>query len=141
MSARYFNSPALHLKIGKSRLRAALYFALCLVCTYALCLLFSRGYVVIIPFLAVAASFLLWRLRNDPLVGAELRWRQGVWTLECEGIERVILPTSRSTVTSWVIYLAFRELPAGSGDQLWLYADATCSQQLRQLRVRLTLDR
>ncbi len=141
MSARYVNSPSLHLKIGKSRLRAALYCALCLVCSCALWLLFARGYVVIVLLLAVLASFLLWRLRNDPLVGAELRWCQGVWTLEHEGIQRVILPTSRSTMTPWVIYLAFRELPASGADQLWLYADGACSQQLRRLRVRLTVDR
>ena len=86
-------------------------------------------------------SFLLWRLRNDPLVGAELRWCQGVWTLEHEGIQRVILPTSRSTMTPWVIYLAFTEQPAGPGGHLWLYVDCACSQQLRRLRVRLILVR
>ena len=141
MSARYFNSPALHLRIGESRLRTALYYTLCLVCTYALFLLYARGYVVIVLLFALSTSFLLWRLRSDSLVGAELCWCQGVWTLEQAGVRRVIIPTSRSTITPWVIYLAFRELPTGPTDQLWLYADSACSQQLRRLRVRLTVDR
>ncbi len=141
MSARYSSSPALHLRIGESRLRAVLHGALCLVCVYALWLLYARGYVVVVVLLALLVTYLLWRLRRDPLVGVELRWRQGLWTLEHAGVQRVILPTRRSTATPWVIYLAFSDLPAGPGGHLWLYVDCACSQQLRRLRVRLTLVR
>jgi len=139
LSARYSNSPALHLRIGESRLRAALHGLLCLVCVYALCLIYARGYVVIVVLLAVVVTGLLGRLRCDPLVGVELRWRRGLWTLERAGVQRVILPTRRSTITPWVIYLAFSDLPAGPGGHMWLYVDCACSQQLRRLRVRLTL--
>jgi len=139
LSTRYSSSPALHLRIGESRLRALLHGALCLVCTYALWLLCARGYVFIVVLLGLLVTYLLWRLRCDPLVGAELRWRQGLWTLEHAGVQRVILPTRRSTITPWVIYLAFCDLQAGPGGHLWLYVDCACSQQLRRLRVRLTL--
>jgi len=141
LSARYSSSPALHLKIGESRLRAVLHGTLCLVCIYALWLLYARGYLFIVVLLALLVTYLLARLRCDPLVGVELRWRQGLWTLEHAGVQRVILPTKRSTTTPWVIYLAFSDLQAGSGGHLWLYVDSACSQELRRLRVRLTLHR
>lgn len=140
MSARYSTSPALHLRIGESRLRVALYSALCLVCVYALWLLYARGYVVVVATLALYVAYLLWSLRRDPAVGVELRWNQGRWTLENAGVQRVIAPGRRSTATPWAIYLAFTDQPAGPGGHLWIYADCASRAQLRRLRVRLTLD-
>jgi hypothetical protein len=140
LSARYSSSPALHLRIGESRLRSTLYYALCLVCVYALWLIFTRGYVVLVVLLILLVMRLLWHLRRDPLVAVELCWRQGRWTLERAGVHRVIVPTRRSTATPWVIYLAFSDLSAGRGGHLWLYADSASRDQLRRLRVRLTLD-
>ena len=141
MSARYSSSPALHLKIGESRLRAVLHGALCLVCIHALSLLYVRGYVFIVVLLTILVTHVLSRLRCDPGVGVDLRWQQGLWTLEHAGIRRVILPSSRCTITPWVIYLVFSDLQAGPGGHLWLYVDSTCSQELRRLRVRLALVR
>jgi hypothetical protein len=141
LSVRYSASPALHLRIGKSRLRAALYSALCPVCIFALGLMYARGYVVLVALLTLLVTNLLWRLRRDPMVGVELRWREGLWTLERAGVRRVIFPTRRSTATPWVIYLAFSDLPAGPGGHLWLYVDCASRAQLRRLRVRLTLER
>jgi hypothetical protein len=141
LSARYSNSPALHLRIGESRLRTTLYYALCLICVYAVWLLYTRGYAVLVVLLILLLTGLLWLLRRDPVVAVELRWRQGIWTLEHAGVRRVIVPTRRSTATPWVIYLAFSDLSAGRGGHLWLYADCASSDQLRRLRVRLTLDR
>lgn len=140
MSTRYSTSPALHLRIGKSRLRATLYSALCLACIYAFWLLYERGYVGFVVLLALLVTGLLWRLRRDPMVGVELRWHQGLWTLEQNGVHRTICPTRRSTAMPWVIYLAFSDLPAGPGGYMWLYADCSTRQQLRRLRVRLTLE-
>jgi hypothetical protein len=141
LSARYSSSPAIHLRVGDSRLRAVLHGALCLVCVYALWLLCARGNVVIVVLLALYVTYLLSHLRCDPALGVELRWRQGLWTLEHAGVQRMILPTRRSTITPWVIYLAFSDLQAGPGGHLWLYVDSACSEQLRRLRVRLTLVR
>ena len=139
MSARYSTSPALILRIGRSRLRAALYGAFCLVTVYALWLLCDRGYVALAALLALPVAGLLWHLRRDPMEGAELRWRRGLWTLETAGTPRVLSPTGRCAVTPWVIYLSFTDLPAGAGGRMWLFPDSAPHQQLRQLRVRLTL--
>ena len=141
MSARYSSSPALHLRIGESWLRTALYYTFCLICVYALWLIFTRGYVVLVVLLILLVTGLLWHLRCDPLVGVELRWCRDRWTLERAGVQRVIVPTRRCTATPWVIYLAFSDQSAGHGGHLWLYADSASRDQLRRLRVRLTLDR
>ena len=60
MSARYSSSPALHLRIGNSRLRAILYGALCLFTAYALWSTHARGHE------ALAAEH-----RVDPVGGEE----------------------------------------------------------------------
>ncbi len=140
MSARYSTSPTLHLRIGESRLRAALYGGLCGVCVSALWLLYVRGYALLVVLCALWVTYLLWHLRRDPLVDAQLRWRQGIWTLEYAGVQRIIVPGRRSTATPWVIYLAYTEQPAGCCGHLWLYIDSASAAQLRRLRVRLTLD-
>jgi hypothetical protein len=140
LSNRYSTSPALHLKLGESRLRATLYRALCGICTYALWLIYARGYGVLTAVLAMIVVYLLLRLRRDRLAGAELCWRQGRWTLEQAGAQRVIVPGKRSTAMPWAIYLAFTDQTAGRGGHMWLYADCASSTQLRRLRVRLTLE-
>lgn len=139
MSARYSSSPTLHLRIGSSRLRTALYAALCLVVTVALWLLYAQGYGVFVLVLSPPATTLLWRLRKDPTEDLELRWRQGTWTLERNGVQRAIALGKRSISTPWVIYLATTDLSVGRRGHLWLYADSVPSQQIRGLRVRLTL--
>ncbi len=140
MSARYCTSPTLHLRLGESRLRSALYCALCLVCAYALWLIHARGYEAVVVCLSLLVTHLLWGLRRNPLVGAQLRWGQGRWTLEHAGELRLIAPERRSTTTPWVICLVFTDQPAGPGGHLWLYADCVCAAQWRRLRVRLTLE-
>jgi hypothetical protein len=73
------------------------------------------------------------------MVGAKLCWRRGIWTIEQGNVAKEILPTGRSAVTPWLIYLAFTYLPHGADGHIWLYADSACANQLRRLRVRLTL--
>ena len=139
MSARYSTSPSLSLKIGKSRVRAALCAAFCLVTVCALWLLCARGHAPLVALLTLPVARLLWCLRQDPMEGAELRWHGGLWTLETAATQRVISPTGRCAITPWVIYLSFTDLPAGGGGRIWLFHDSAPSQQLRRLRVRLTL--
>jgi hypothetical protein len=104
-------------------------------------LIFARGYTVLVVLLTPLLTSLLWRLRRDPLVAVELRWQQGLWTLERVGEQRRhIVLTKRSTATPWVIYLGFSDVSAGYCGHLWLFADCSSSEQLRRLRVRLTLD-
>lgn len=117
-----------------------LYSAFCLVCVYALSLLYIRGYTIVVVLLGLLVAYLLWGLRRDSFVTAQLHWNQGRWTLEHGGVRTEIFPTRRSTVTPWVIYLAFTQEPQGPGGHLWLYMDSAPRAQLRRLRVRLNLE-
>ena len=139
MSARYSSSPALRLTIGRSRLRSALYGGLCLAVLAAVTEIYGRGYPALCLPVLLLVTPLLWRLRRDSLVGTELCWQQGLWTLERGQQRRSIALSRRCTATPWVIYLAFNEVPAGPGGHCWLYADCASRQQLRRLRVRLSL--
>jgi hypothetical protein len=140
LSSRFATSPAIDLTLGESRLRVVLHRALCVVCAYALWLIYARGYGAVSAFLGLIVVYLLSRLRRDPMVGARLHWRQGCWSLERAGVRRAIVPSNRSTLTPWVIYLVFCDQPAGPGGHLWLYADCAPGPQLRRLRVRLVLE-
>jgi hypothetical protein len=73
------------------------------------------------------------------MVGAQLCWRQGQWTLRQGTQQRVIVLTRRSTALPWVVYLAFSEPATAGGGEFWLYADCASAEQLRRLRVRLAL--
>lgn len=139
MSARYSSSPVLQLLIGKSRLRALLYGALCLVTVYALWSICARGHPIPAFLFAALAVGLLWQLRHNANEGAKLCWREGCWTLERGTEQRSISLSQRSTATRWVIYLAFSELPTGRGGQIWLYADGSTEEQMRRLRARVAL--
>jgi hypothetical protein len=139
LSARYVTSPALHLKIGESGSRGALYGALCLVIVYALCSVYARGYAFLAISLSIIAFGLLGLLRRNPMHGAELCWREGRWTLERDGVIREISPSRSSTALPWFVYIAFTDIAAGSAGHIWLYADSVPKRQLRRLRVRLTL--
>lgn len=141
LSVKYFGSPTLHLRIGKSRIRSALHKTFCLVCFYALYLLYIRGYAVAVLALAPLVAYLLWCMRSDPFVSAGLRWGRGVWLLERDGRCSVITPTRRSVLTPWVMYLAYTEESQGPRGHLWLFLDSADRTQLRRLRVRLTLER
>ena len=141
MSARYYSSPALHLKIGKSPLRSTLYKALCLIIVIGLWLLYARGYGLLVLVLSLPVATVLWRLKKDPMQGLELRWRQGGWTLEREGVLQLIALGKRGICTPWVICLAVTDLTVGRSCRLWLYADSVPGEQLRGLRARLTLEK
>jgi hypothetical protein len=139
LSSRYSRSPALRLRIGRSQLRALLHGGLCVLVLYALWEIYCLGYALLSLLLVLPALALLYRLRLDPTPGAELCFCRGAWTLESNGVQRMITPGRRCIVTPWVIYLAFTEAPSGAAQQLWLYVDSVHPQQWRRLRVRLTL--
>ena len=139
MSDRYYSSPTLRLRIGKSRLRTTLYAVLCLVVIVALGLLYVGSYGVLVVVLSLPVAILLWHLKNDRMVGLELSWRQGIWALERDGVQRAIATGKRSMSTPWVTCLAVTDLSGCPAGYLWIFADSASSQQLRRLRVRLTL--
>lgn len=141
MSAKYSNSPALHLSVGSSRVRLGLYLALCLCTLFALYLLYVRGYPLLASGLAPMLCMLLLRGVRAPPPGFQVRWRQGLWELGPEGALRPVCISAASTCLPWVIYLAWKEQPEGRRSGLWLFADSVPAAQLRQLRVRLALRR
>lgn len=141
MLSRYSSSPALRLKIGKSRLRDALFGVLCLLSCLAHGLIYARGYQLLAIMLAPLTLAALWRLRHDPMLGARLSWTKGAWALECNGLQSVIHVSKRSVAMPWMIYLAYRDLSKGTTGHLWLFVDSLNGEELRLLRVRLKLQR
>jgi hypothetical protein len=141
LSAKYFSSPTLHLRIGKSRLGLSLYIGLTVVVVAALWLLHERGYGHLALILSVLAVTLLWSLSKDSMEGLALSWHQGGWTLERDGVRRSVALGPRCVSTSWVIYLPVIDLSMGRVEHLWLYTDSIPREHLRRLRVRLTLEK
>ncbi len=139
MSAKYSSLPALRLIIGRSGLRRILHGAFCLCIFFALYLVYTRGYPALALLLLPPVSLLLWRIRGQPMAGAVVCWRQGNWSVERGVITRAIRISANSTCLPWVIYLAWRELPADRGACVWLFADSAPPRQLRRLRARLAL--
>ena len=94
------------------------------------------------PWLALALLTLqigvLIRARQFDVEGAVLAWNAGRWTLE-QGSHCRSIALQRAHCLPWVTYLCWRE-DNGLNRQLWLFADASDRQQLRRLRVRLTIE-
>jgi membrane-bound toxin of toxin-antitoxin system len=139
LSARYSTSPGLRLRIGESRHRAFLHAALCVITLCAVVAICARGYAPVALLLMPVALILLWQIRRDPMVGAELIYQQGVWHLQRGEIHCRIAPAKRSISAAAVIFLAFTEQPSGRAGHIWLFTDSASAQALRRLRVRLTL--
>ena len=141
MSARYSNSPALRLTVTNSRQRRILHLLLCLASACALYRLYLRGYPLYTTLLLPLAAGCCWRLAREPAAGTTLCWRQGQWSLHQgdAGEQRVVL--RRCTCLPWLIYSSWQAAPGGRYRSLWLFADSAPAEQLRQLRVRLLLER
>ena len=140
MSAKYSTSPALHLRIGKSRVRCLLHSALCLSVLFALLLLHTQGYTILAFLLALPVCLVLWQLRREIMAGAVISWQRGNWTVERDGNAEAVCVSPRSAALPWVIYLGWRELAGGRRSFVWLFVDSASQQQLRELRVRLSLE-
>lgn len=141
MSRRYCNSPVLRFRIGESRLRAALYAALCLAVATAHYLIFLRGYNGLALLLALPALILLGGLARDPAAGVWIAWRGGRWSLCRGGVWQDVIPHRRTVVTRWVICLVYSYAPWSARNYLWLYADSLPAGELRRLRLRLALQK
>ncbi|TGD74655.1 hypothetical protein E4634_05495 [Mangrovimicrobium sediminis] len=141
MSKRFSTSPALNLRIADSpsRRRWLLLFGL-------LGAVHLGGIAWTLespwPLLALPVFFTyLWQTLRDPLVGVELRWRAGRWSLgSCDDGDGIEMTPERWHLLPWVTYLAWRD-GAGARGQAWLFADSASAQALRRLRVRLALQR
>jgi hypothetical protein len=141
LSVRYSNSPALRLQIASSRLRDSAVLLVAGGATGALYLLWQQGHAQLACALLPVVAVLAPALRRDALTGCELCWHRGQWSL-WRGRERQLIALSpRSTWLPGLIYLAWRELPAGRQRYGWIFSDCAPAGQLRRLRVRLALQR
>lgn len=141
MSARYSTSPSLHLLIGRSLIYRALHALLCLLTLCALLRLAQRGYPWLALLLLTPVCFCWYRLAQQNFVGTVIRWHCGEWLLQEGGRSRAIAILPRSTCLRSVIYLAWADKVSQHRESVFLFADSAAAQQLRQLRVRLTLER
>jgi hypothetical protein len=139
LSARYLNSPNLRLSFHRSRIGTALYLALCSSIACALLLLYLQGYLLLLSLFGPLTVMVLWPSRREYIDGAELCWSRGVWSVEREEGYKVVGVHARSTALPWVIYLKLVALPQGRNHSIWLFNDSAQQEQLRQLRVRLSL--
>ena len=77
-----------------------------------------------------------------PLPGVPTRVvRGGEWTLERQASSRGISLNRASTCLPWVVYLAWIEAASARRGSVFLWPDCAPREQLRGLRVRLSLER
>ena len=142
MSARYSNSPELHLIIGDSTLRRCLLIGFMSCALFALLLVHRAGFPLTAAVLLLPALATLAQAWGDPDRGASLRWRSGQWTLTQGGelLKINILP--HSTWLPWVAVVAWRESwPGRRRGRLWVFRDSVPKDVMRRLRSRLVLER
>ena len=141
MSARYLNSPALHLTVGNSRLRRILHGLLCLCAAVSLYRLYLRGYPLLAGSLLPLACLCCVQLAKQSLCGATVCWRQGEWSVLRDNVSYPVSVGRRSACLPGFIYLACEEQSGGRCLRLWLFPDSAPAEQLRRLRVRLVFER
>jgi hypothetical protein len=141
LSARYSNSPSLRLAVARSSIYRGLHGLLCLFVVFSLIRVYQRGYPVLALTLLPLATLGCWRLAQQRLAGALICWSKGEWTIEAgENCVPVKLARS-STCLHGVIYLAWEQgVDTGRGS-VFLFTDSAPAQDLRRLRVRITLER
>jgi hypothetical protein len=114
---------------------------LCLLAAFSLYRLSLRGYPLLALTLLPAATLCCWRLARQCHAGARISWQRGEWALEQGPGSRGIKVRRASTCLPWVIYFAWTELATDRRGSVFLLPDSAPAQQLRGLRVRLTLER
>ena len=140
MSARYSSSPSLRLVIARSRIYRIAHGGLCLLAVFSLYRLSQRGYPVLALLLAPAVGVCCWQLARQRFVGSVVCWSQGQWSIHTGG-DCLPVMLKRSSCLPWVIYLAWFYAPGKSRGSVFLFSDSAPVQDLRRLRVRLTLER
>ena len=141
MSVRFSNSPTLRLEIASSGEYARLASLVAVCAFFTLYLLYQRGYPLLALSLSPAVPLWLLQLRRDSLAGSILLWRQGTWSVERGSELHTVEILPQSVSLARVIYLVWREMPAGVKRRCWLFPDCAGREELRRLRVRLALQR
>jgi hypothetical protein len=96
------------------------------------------GYPVLACALALSGLLLIAGQRDSGLQGAVLCWRAGQWTLEHGPVPEEI-SLQRAHCLSWLTHAQWRS-SSGKVYRLWLPNHCGDAEQLRRLRVRLSLE-
>ena len=139
MSARCSNSPSLRLVIADSTIRRVLHCLLCLLAAASLARLAQRGYPSTSLTLLPLAALCCWHLASQPLVGAVIGWERGEWTLQEGEVARVVTLARSRCVFPWLIYLGWQQSADAPAGSVFLFPDSARPDDLRRLRVRLSL--
>jgi hypothetical protein len=70
-----------------------------------------------------------------------IAWRDGEWQLQQGAVVRTVSLARSHTVLPWLIYLAWTGSADAPGGSVFLFSDSAQADELRRLRVRLTLQR
>ena len=140
MSVRYSSSPALRLEIARSRHYQLVQLALCLLVFFCLYRISQQGYQLLSLVLLPIVTVCCWQLCRQRFADSVICWSQGQWSIQTGGCCRAIT-IKHSSALPWVIYLAWLEVSGRSRGSLFLFNDSASAQELRELRVRLTLER
>ena len=105
----------------------------------AIYLLWQQGYSWLASIILPLVVWLTWAQWRDRLQDAVLCWDRGEWSLQYLQQKQVIEVLPGSTCLPWVIYLAGRDVSSGRRWQSWIFSDCADRENLRRLRVRLTL--
>jgi hypothetical protein len=142
LSARYSNSPELHLTVGESALRQCLLIGFMSCALVALLLVHRAGFSLAAAVLSLSAAASFARLWRDPDRGVYLRWRSGQWTLVQDEEVLTITVLPGSTWLPWVAVVAWRESwPGRRRGRLWVFRGSVPTDAMRRLRSRLVLER
>jgi len=141
LSARYSNSPSLRLVIAESRIYRGLHCLLCLLAACSLYRLSLRGYPLLALMLLPPVILACWGPARQRHAGTCINWQRGEWTLERRSSSLGISLNRASTCLPWVVYLAWTEAASARRGSVFLFADSAPAEQLRGLRVRLSLER
>ena len=141
MSIKFSHSPSLRLRIARSRTWCLFHRALCLLVVFGLYRIMERGYPGLAWLLLPLVTLCCWQLARQPLAGSVLCWQRGQWSIGGDTNATPVTLQRSSSCLSQVIYLAW-EAPADSAPgRALLFPDSAAGDELRRLRVRLTLQR
>jgi hypothetical protein len=114
---------------------------LCLLAACSLYRLSLRGYPLLALVLLLPVILACWRLARQRHAGTCISWRRGEWSLERRSSSRGISLSRASTCLPWVVYVAWTEAASARRGSVFLFADSAPGEQLRGLRVRISLER
>lgn len=139
MLNKYSSSPEVRLTVRQSLYRRAALILFGMATAAALVQLFAQGYIVLASFVMPLAFGILYREWADPMAGAVISWREGQWSVGREGVDISTVLQPGAVHLSQLVYLCLRGEGVTNRWYFFLFSDSADQEQLRRLRVRLTL--